>query len=298
MITYNIQNRKGGVGKTETALNLAYGLSQAGYKVLFIPLDPQANGQATLLKDDTDVTVEQALSIREAFEKRETSSVFDSHEVLTEFTNEKKYEIEMSDVMMEPELIKKGIRPTYYENLYIVPVSERLSTTDGLLKCSYDKGNGQLRNALRLVEKDYDVCIIDNSPFVSSLTINSLCACDNEGDIIIIPVTISERSIKGLSATLDILLKWLKNERLPYDCKILITMKQRNKLTQEWIQTLRTIFPNRVFQQEIRFQGKPVESAALKNVVLLEDKMKSGVQEDYRNFVSEIIEDVKSKLGR
>lgn len=69
-------------------------------------------------------------------------------------------------------------------------------------------------------------------------------------------------------------------------------------MTQEWIQTLRTIFPNRVFQQEIRFQGKPVETAALKNVVLLEDKMKSGVQEDYRNFVSEIIEDVKSKLGR
>ena len=27
-ITYNIQNRKGGVGKTETALNMAYGISR------------------------------------------------------------------------------------------------------------------------------------------------------------------------------------------------------------------------------------------------------------------------------
>ena len=48
-ITYNIQNRKGGVGKTETALNMAYGISQAGYKTLYIPFDPQANGQSTMM---------------------------------------------------------------------------------------------------------------------------------------------------------------------------------------------------------------------------------------------------------
>ncbi|MCR0432716.1 hypothetical protein MKC53_24290, partial [[Clostridium] innocuum] len=65
-----------------------------------------------------------------------------------------------------------------------------------------------------------------------------------------------------------------------------------------WIKTLRHIFPNRVFTQEIRFQGKPVESASLKNVILLEDKDKSNVQSDYRVYVDEILEDIKNKLGR
>ena len=90
----------------------------------------------------------------------------------------------------------------------------------------------------------------------------------------------------------------MAEERLPYDCKLLITMKQRNKLTNEWIKTLRHIFPNRVFTQEIRFQGKPVESASLKNVILLEDKDKSNVQSDYRVYVDEILEDIRTKLGK
>lgn len=42
------------------------------------------------------------------------------------------------------------------------------------------------------------------------------------------------------------------------------------------------------------FPRKTSGKCGFKNVVLLEDKMKSGVQEDYRNFVSEIIEDVKA----
>lgn len=166
------------------------------------------------------------------------------------------------------------------------------------MKLSGKNPSGRLRTALSLIDNDYDVVIIDNSPFESSLTYNSICACYKEGDTIIIPVTISDRSIKGLGATLEILIEWLNEERLPYDCKLLITMKQRNKLTNEWIKTLRHIFPNRVFTQEIRFQGKPVESASLKNVILLEDKDKSNVQSDYRVYVDEILEDIKNKLGR
>ena len=73
----------------------------------------------------------------------------------------------------------------------------------------------RLRTALSLIDNDYDVVIIDNSPFESSLTYNSICACYKEGDTIIIPVTISDRSIKGLGATLEILIEWLNEERLP-----------------------------------------------------------------------------------
>ena len=245
-ITYNIQNRKGGVGKTETALNMAYGISQAGYKTLYIPFDPQANGQSTMMKDDSEITVEQAMKVREFYDKSEDKqAIMKAYKALASsgFSKERKYGIDINDVLKTPTMIQQAIHQTCYPNLDIIPASDELSMTDGYLKLSGKNPSGRLRTALSLIDNDYDVVIIDNSPFESSLTYNSICACYKEGDTIIIPVTISDRSIKGLGATLEILIEWLNEERLPYDCKLLITMKQRNKLTNEWIKTHSSYFP-------------------------------------------------------
>ena len=43
MKVISILNEKGGVGKTQTSINIAVGLSRMEYKVLLIDCDPQAN---------------------------------------------------------------------------------------------------------------------------------------------------------------------------------------------------------------------------------------------------------------
>ena len=46
----SIQNEKGGGGKTQSATNIAFGLSNAGLRVLLVDLDPQANATSIITK--------------------------------------------------------------------------------------------------------------------------------------------------------------------------------------------------------------------------------------------------------
>lgn len=48
MITISVLNKKGGVGKSVVALNLAYELQRKGNRLLFIDLDPQADATKIL----------------------------------------------------------------------------------------------------------------------------------------------------------------------------------------------------------------------------------------------------------
>lgn len=296
-IIYSIQNQKGGVGKSETAGNLAVGVSAAGYKTLLIINDPQANVQDVILKEKNDITAEAAIQVREAFDKMvKEPDELKGYKALLQFTSQRTYPVDISEVLENPIRITEAIYDTEYPNLDILPASSKLSMTDTVIKASGKNPAGRLRMALSYIDDRYDVIIIDNSPFENSLTYNSMCACYRDTDTIIIPVNISKRSMDGLSKTLTTLIEWLSTEPLRYDFKILITMKQRNKINEEWINTLRHIFPDRVFKQEIRYQSKPIEKSALQKKILIEDNFKSNVQDDYKSFIQEILEDIKSKL--
>jgi len=150
-ITITVGNFKGGVGKTTTTMTLAQGLSLRGHKVLVIDSDPQ--GSLTTLfgiLPDTDVSEEQTISTLASGD--ETS-------------------------------IRPAIQATYWDGIDLVAAAPALFAAEFMLPARQMKDpNFQFWDVLNLglesVRDDYDCILIDSSPSLSYLTINSFMASD------------------------------------------------------------------------------------------------------------------------
>lgn len=140
-----IANRKGGVGKTTTTLNLACSLRGLGKKILVIDLDPQAN-------------------LTRCFDVGISENIKTVGHLLTAELEEESYSVE--------EYILS------YDEMDIIPSSIFLSAVETQMR-SETGSERILSEIINQIREHYDYILIDTSPSLNILNINALCASDS-----------------------------------------------------------------------------------------------------------------------
>ena len=293
MKVFSVINEKGGVSKTSLSANIAYGLaSKYKQRVLLVDADPQHNLSSMMIKRNEK---DELVKLDEFLERLPDEIGIDKAiEELNGFLNyaiEKENSLDLSDVLYKPVSIHEAIVGTKYENVDIVPASHKLSVTDYYLK-NERNGYRRLMIALNEVRNEYDVVIIDNSPFSTAITCNAIMACHNEGDRLIIPTKVDYETWEGLNSTLNNLIAWIQDEGLDCDVSIVRTFVTRTKTTEVGSRILEKLFGDRLLNSSIRFQSSPIQASSFDNSVLLASTSsiikKSGVFNDYTDLADEI----------
>ncbi len=129
--------RKGGSGKTTTAINLASGLAKHGKKVLLVDLDSQANISLALRVDESDQNIASVLSgkmsIKQAIQPTKDFYLLASTPELAEYEPRLTANFNLHAIKNHLDLVKDD-----FDFIIIdTPPSEAILTRNGLIASDY-----------------------------------------------------------------------------------------------------------------------------------------------------------------
>lgn len=214
-------NQKGGVGKTTTAINMAYFMAKNhNLRVLIVDFDPQGNASSGLNVDRS--------SLRSK----------DNAEGLPTILDVISGEVALSDAIIK----------TDFKNLHIVPSTPQLADAEVGLSTLDDRFT-RLKQAIATVSDDYDIVIIDSPPSLSLLTLNVLTAVDH----VVLPVQAEFYALEGLSQLLETMkvVRQTINAKVDLLGVIITMMDSRTSLSQEVYQEVAKYFPEKVMKTTI-----------------------------------------------
>ena len=253
MTTITVGQRKGGNGKSTSALNLAHAFALSGRRVLLIDLDDQKNSTSAIEKArDGGASVERLL--------------------------------------LDPELsVADAAVPTTWDGVHLIAASSSLS--GAIRELDGEVGSHLvLREKLAAAssagaDAGFDLCLIDTSPSLNILVVNALCA----SRWLFIPLSSKYFSLQGLGQTLDAFGK--VRSRLNPELSVLgmsfVIHDRRSALANDVVKKARETYPELICESSVGQNIKIEEAQVLRKSIFSYAPLDRGASQ-YRALADEL----------
>ena len=246
----SLVSRKGGVGKSTSAVNLSAALVGQGFSTLLVDLDAQAAASVSLGVSRSDLAPSSG------------------------------------DILLRRRPAREVIRSTAVPGLDLITASVDLQSAEGDLK-DLRQSELVLAKALAPIRDRYHFVVIDCPPSLGYLTRNALAASDRYL-VLVVPHFLAMEGIEPVISGADRLkFRIASSQEL---LGVLITMTDRRaRFAKDNVRALRRTYGDLVLSSEIRSNVRLAEAPAHGQTIFQYDDESHGAT-DYRRLAREVLE--------